>query len=111
MNIFGTDNKATTDKISLEHLYVGEFKSTFESYGSRGNSAIIEPTFVNSPLSSKASKSLNNYKALIKVSGAGGSIKSKCTKSLIPNFNKVNTTPAKFDLKISGYVSSISSSL
>lgn len=62
----------------------------------------MEPTLVKSPSSSIASKSDNNYRALIKVSGAGGSIKSKCTKSLIPNFNKVKTTLAKFDLKISG---------
>ena len=81
------------------------------NYGSRGNSAIIDPIFVNSPSSSNAYKSLNNCNARIRVSGAGGSIKSKCTKSLIPSFNKVKTTLARFERKISGYVSSINSSL
>lgn len=36
------------------------------------------------------------------VSGAGGSIKSKCTRSSIPSFFKVRTVLARFDLNISG---------
>lgn len=88
--------------ISFVQLNYDEFNKHLLKEGSNGNSAIIDPTFVKSPSSSKASKSDNNYKALIKVSGAGGSMKSKWTKSLIPNFNKVKTTLAKLDLNISG---------
>ena len=36
----------------------------------------------------------------MRVSGAGGSIKSKCTKSLILSFLSVRTVDAKLDLWI-----------
>ncbi len=37
-------------------------------------------------------------------------MKSKCTKSWIPNFRRVRTTVSILDLKISGYVCCCSSS-
>lgn len=40
----------------------------------------------------------------MRVYGAGGSIKSKWTKSYTPNLFNDKTVDAKFDLKISGYV-------
>ena len=41
------DSMATTDKISLEHLYLGLEMSILASCGSRGNSAIMAPTCKN----------------------------------------------------------------
>lgn len=41
----------------------------------------------------------------------GGSMKSKCTRSSIPSFNRVRTTVSMRDLRISGYVCFCSSSL
>lgn len=52
----GTLNKATTLKISVEQLNCPEFNKTLLNQGSKGNSAIIEPTLVKSPSSSKAYK-------------------------------------------------------
>eukprot|EP00438_Fugacium_kawagutii_P026864 Skav221160 [mRNA] locus=scaffold85:148155:154619:+ [translate_table: standard] len=43
------------------------------------------------------------------VSGAGGSKKSKWTKSSMPSFFRVSTTTPRLDLRISGYVCSVSS--
>mmetsp|Transcript_59602 Transcript_59602/g.124513 ORF Transcript_59602/g.124513 Transcript_59602/m.124513 type:complete len:208 (-) Transcript_59602:1012-1635(-) len=45
----------------------------------------------------------------MRVSGAGGSMKSKCTRSSMPSFLRVSTTDPRFDLSISGYVCSCSS--
>ena len=45
------------------------------------------------------------------VSGAGGSMKSKWTKSSIPSFFSCSTTEDRLERRISGYVCSISSFL
>jgi hypothetical protein len=42
--------------------------------------------------------------ALMRVSGAGGSMKSKCTRSSMPSFLRFSTTELKLDRRISGYV-------
>ncbi len=67
----------------------------FDSIGSTGNSAILLPSFVNSPLSFNAPKAYNNSKALISVSPGGGSINSNPIKSLMPNDFKSRTTIPK----------------
>ena len=68
-------------KASSTHSNYGETIAILASYGSTGNDAISSPTFVSSPSSSIAPKLLSTSKALINVSGAGGSIQSKWTRS------------------------------
>ena len=47
---------------------------------------------------------MSSSSARISVSGAGGSMKSKCTRSSMPSFFSCSTTEPRFDRRISGYV-------
>ena len=63
--------------------------SIFDIGGYRGNSAIFKPNRVSKPSSSKQPKKYNYSSAYKSVWTAGGSMKSKFNKSLIPiAFNK-----------------------
>lgn len=66
------------------HPYISLTIIILDSIGSTGNSAILRPSFVNSPLSLRAPKAYSCSKARISVSAGGGSIKSKLIKSSIP---------------------------
>lgn len=56
MNRLATFKHETIVRISLVQLYLGAVRRTLESCGSRGNYAIIWPSLVSSPSSSKAPK-------------------------------------------------------
>ena len=70
--------------------------------GSKGNSAIFLPTFVNNPSSSKAPNAYNYSIAAIIVYTGGGSIKSKFNRSCIPIAFNNKIVFAKLVLYISG---------
>lgn len=73
--MFGTLNNETIDKTSFAQMnLLAEEIRIFDNYGSNGNSLIWLPIDVRSPSSSSAPRKLSYSKALIKVSGAGGSI-------------------------------------
>jgi len=72
--------------------------------GSRGNSAILLPNFVNNPSSSKAESAYNYSNAATSVCTGGGSIKSKFKRSFIPIAFSNKTVFDKFVLYISGTV-------
>lgn len=59
-----------------------------------------EQTFVSSPKWFRAPRAYNCSRAKIRVSGGGGSMKSKWIKSLIPRLFKMSTTLPKFVLWI-----------
>lgn len=82
---------------------------TLANIGSNGNSAILLPNLVNSPLSFNAPSAYNYSNARNNNSCGGGSIKSKLTKSLIPKLFNINTTFPKLVLCISGIVFSSNS--
>ncbi len=74
----GTDNELTMIKIYLTQPNYSDINSIFDKTGSKGNSAILLPNFVNLPcLLSNAPKTQSSYSLLKIVRGGGGSIKSK----------------------------------
>ena len=91
--------------------YFSEARIILESMGSTGNSAILRPNFVSSPLWFRAPRAYNCSSASTRVSWGGGSMKSKWMRSLIPKLFNSNTTFPKLVLWISGIVLSSSSFL
>lgn len=79
------------------------------SIGSTGNSAILLPSFVNSPRSFNAPSAYSSSKARISVSPGGGSMNSKPIRSLIPSDLSSRTTMPRFVRWISGTVLASSS--
>lgn len=77
MKIRGTFKILTIVKASSTQLYYGEVITILESYGSNGKLDISSPRSDNSPSLSIAPKLFSCSRALISVSGAGGSNQSK----------------------------------
>lgn len=82
--------------------YFSDANIIFAIMGSTGNSAILRPSLVNSPLWLSAPNAYNCSNANTKVSCGGGSRKSKWIRSLIPSDFKSKTTFPKLTLWISG---------
>lgn len=75
---------ATIVRISSEQLISTDLMSDLERGGSMGKSAIWRPRRVRRPSSSKAPRQYSSSSAVSIVFVGGGSMKSKCRRSLIP---------------------------
>ena len=75
-----------------------------DNMGSTGNSAILRPILVSSPMWLRAPRVYSCSSASTSVSWGGGSMKSKWIRSLIPRDFSSNTTFPKLVLWISGMV-------
>lgn len=101
--------KMTIKLTSSVHWYFSLAMIAFDNIGSKGNSAILLPSFVSSPVCVKAPRAYKSSRARIKVSPGGGSINSNPIKSLIPSDLRTRTTIPRLVLWISGTVFSSNS--
>ena len=75
---------ATMERTSSEQPRSTAAMRTFAREGSMGKSAILRPRRVRRPSSSRAERAYSSSRAVNMVLVGGGSMKSKCSKSLIP---------------------------